>query len=95
MGKYGLTLGQKRPNFRAKRAQLQKPVIHSKQLPVKNPKNNTVYGSHLKTKNLAWSISQDRKAIVIKTLQNIVTLKPQKKLPKKSPNWRIVGKNLI
>ena len=43
MGKYGLTLGQKWPNFGAKRAQLQKPAIHSKQLPVKCPKNNTAY----------------------------------------------------
>ena len=29
----------------AKRAQPQKPAINSKQLPVKCPKNNTVYGS--------------------------------------------------
>ena len=49
MGKFGLTLGQKRPNFGAKRAQLQKPAIHSKQLPVKCPKNNTGF--------ISWIVS--------------------------------------
>ena len=38
-----VTLGQNSPNFGAKRAQLQKPAIHNKQLPVKCPKNNTAY----------------------------------------------------
>ena len=41
----GLSLGHEWPNFRAKQAQLQKLVIHSEQLPVICPKNNTAYSS--------------------------------------------------
>ena len=40
-GRNIFNFGAKIVNFGAKRAQLQKPAIHSKQLPVKCPKNNT------------------------------------------------------
>ena len=44
-GEFDLTSGLKRSNFGAKRAQLQKPAIRSKQLPKKCRKIHTVHGS--------------------------------------------------